>query len=114
MLLLSSETKSQIVSARMVELRKRKAPCDTAPPPTKKANSVRSASSSKAEAALNGSASSQTIVSGSIIKLDGFGGEVETQERAKTNLKSLGAKFRLYLRSPLSRQITFLLLVEEC
>ncbi len=75
----------------MVELRKRKASTEAAPPPIKKANSVKSKSSSKTvEPSLDDSATSQKVASGSIIELDGLGGEIETQEGVKTNLKSLG------------------------
>ncbi len=46
----------------MVELRKRKAASEAAPPPIKKANSVKSIpSSEKAESSTNGSASNQAV-----------------------------------------------------
>ena len=65
----------------MVELRKRKAPADTAPPPVKKANSVKSfPSSKKGESSTNGSvATSNKVAAGDTITIDGFGGEVEVR-----------------------------------
>ena len=68
----------------MVELRKRKAPADTAavpPPPVKKANSVKSSNSStKGLSSTNGSASTgNTVAVGDIITIEGFGGEVDAR-----------------------------------
>ena len=77
----------------MVELRKRKAPADTAPPapPVKKANSVRSSTSSKkGDSSANGSATTGNRVAvGDIIAIDGFGGQVETNDGQKVTLKRL-------------------------
>ena len=81
----------------MVELRKRKPAAEpAAPPPTKKksSNPIKNAvdkakSAFKGEASTNGSATSQKIVVGDTITLDGFGGEIETNDGAKTNLKKL-------------------------
>ncbi|KAI0407589.1 thioredoxin-like protein [Xylaria palmicola] len=83
-----------------VELRKRKAPAPApAPePPAKKpskvakaANKVKKAVTAAAAkpAETNGSPKSGKPVVGDVISLDGFGGEVETNEGAKTTLKSL-------------------------
>ena len=73
----------------MVELRKRKAPELSAPPPIKKANSTKSnASNHKADSAANGAASPKLAV-GDSVDLDGFGGEIETNEGEKTTLKTL-------------------------
>lgn len=82
-----------------VELRKRKAP---APPPVparptkKKAPSTAAAAKTKAApikktaaAATNGASAPAKAAAGDVIKLDGFGGEVETQDGAKTSLKKL-------------------------
>ena len=77
----------------MVELRKRKAHSDTAPSLVKKANSVKSGSSSNDAAAAYDSALPRKVVPGSNIALAGFGGEIETQEGTKTNLETLGADF---------------------
>ncbi|KAI0189998.1 putative disrupter of telomere silencing protein Dot5 [Xylaria flabelliformis] len=83
-----------------VELRKRKAPAP-APvpePPAKKQSKVSKAAAKvkttvKAAAAkateANGSPKSGKPVAGDIISLDGFGGEVETNDGAKTTLKAL-------------------------
>ena len=77
----------------MVELRKRKAPADTAPPapPVKKANSVRSSTSSKkGDASANGSATTiNRVAVGDIITIDGFGGQIETNDGQKVTLKRL-------------------------
>lgn len=82
----------------MVELRKRKAPAEPAPPPPskKKSNPVKSAVN-KAKAAVtgnkrastNGTDSPSDPVVGSTITLEGFGGEVETNDGNKTSLKIL-------------------------
>ena len=72
----------------MVELRKRKeAPAPAAQPPApKKANSVKSPSSAKA----NGSSvTSSKVAVGDIIALDSFGGNIETNDGEKTNLMKL-------------------------
>lgn len=76
----------------MVELRKRKAPVDAAPPPpVKKANSVKSSTSSKkGESSANGSAAtSKNVAAGDTITIDGFGGEIETNDGEKVTLKKL-------------------------
>lgn len=79
----------------MVELRKRKAPAEAPAPSSKKASSVKGAASKTKEAVVgrsettaNGFAASAVSV-GSTITLDGFGGEVETHDGAKTTLKQL-------------------------
>ena len=72
----------------MVELRKRKeAPAPNVQPPApKKANSVKSSSSAKA----NGSSNAVNKVAvGNMICLDGFGGEIETNDGERTSLKKL-------------------------
>lgn len=87
-----------------VELRKRKAP-PPPPPPAKKQSRVAKAASKvkeavqektgQAAASANGSSSSAAAADtgkpavGDIIALDGFGGEVETNDGAKTTLKAL-------------------------
>ncbi|KAM0797482.1 thioredoxin-like protein [Usnea florida] len=78
----------------MVELRKRKAPADRAavpPPPVKKANSVKSSNSStKGLSSANGSASTGISVAvGDIITIEGFGGEIDTNDGEKVTLKKL-------------------------
>lgn len=74
----------------MVELRKRKAAPESAPPPVKKANSVKSSSSSQKKASsANSSAPVQKVVTGDTIDLDGFGGEIETNDGVKVTLKNL-------------------------
>lgn len=77
----------------MVELRKRKAPADTVPPPraVKKINSVKSSTSSKkGDSSTNGSAAtSNKLIAGDTIIIDGFGGEVETNDGEKVTLKKL-------------------------
>ncbi len=76
----------------MPELRKRKAPTEAAatPPSVKKANSVKSSTSSKkGESATNGSAKATKVASGQTIDLDDFGGEVETNDGEKVTLKKL-------------------------
>ena len=85
-----------------VELRKRKAPEAPAAPPPKKASSVKStASKAKAavtgkkaattngDAAKNGDATKDKLAAGGTITLEGFGGEVETNDGEKTTLKKL-------------------------
>lgn len=76
----------------MVELRKRKAPADRAPtPPVKKANSVKSSTSNKkGDLSTNGSpATAHKVAAGDTITIDGFGGEVETNDGEKVTLKKL-------------------------
>jgi thioredoxin-dependent peroxiredoxin len=76
-----------------VELRKRKARAEPAPPPPakKKSTAIKNAAS-KVKAAVtgskaNGSAGPPAV--GSTIDLEGFGGEVETQDGLKTTLAKL-------------------------
>ena len=80
-------------TAKMVELRKRKAPPDPAPsrPPMKKANSVKSTTSSKkGDSSANGSAATgRKVAVGDTITIDGFGGEVENNDGEKVTLKKL-------------------------
>ena len=76
----------------MVELRKRKAPADTAPPPpVKKANSIKSSTSSKKDdSSTNGpAATGNKVAAGDTIIIDGFGGEIETNDGEKVTLKRL-------------------------
>lgn len=80
----------------MVELRKRKAPPaePAAPPPLKKSNSSTSkakatAPEKKKGSTANGSSSSTKIGVADSITLDGFGGEIETNDGEKTTLKNL-------------------------
>ncbi|KAL2051559.1 hypothetical protein ABVK25_008221 [Lepraria finkii] len=78
----------------MVQLRKRKAAAEpAAPPPPKKVNSVRSVksttSSKKGESSNNGSAPAIKVSTGDSLNLEGFGGEVETNEGEKVTLKKL-------------------------
>lgn len=74
----------------MVELRKRKAPAEAAPaPPTKKSTPKPSAYKGKQAATANGASSSNTVIVGNKIDLDGFGGEIETNDGEKTTLKKL-------------------------
>ena len=78
----------------MVELRKRKAPIETVTPPVKKINSVKSRACGKQdELSTNGSPLNCKIVSGDTIDLEGFGGEIESHDGLKTNLKKLGKSF---------------------
>lgn len=88
-----------------VELRKRKAPAVPAPaPPTKrKSDSAKSAGAKDAQdakdakqsdkkdtkTAANGANAPTKVAVGDVINLDGFGGEVETQDGEKTTLKKL-------------------------
>ena len=75
----------------MVELRKRKAAADAAPaPPTKKNEPKAAGSKGKQASSANGSSSSASAVTvGSTITLEAFGGEIETNDGEKTNLKKL-------------------------
>ena len=77
----------------MVELRKRKAPADTAPlpPPGKKVNSVKSSTSSKkGGSSLNGTvATGDKLAAGDTITIEALGGEVETNDGDKVTLKGL-------------------------
>ena len=81
----------------MVELRKRKAPAEpAAPPPTKKSSLVIKAATKaketitgKTETATNGASTSGKPSLGDLINLEGFGGEVETNDATKTTLKLL-------------------------
>ncbi|MCJ1400773.1 hypothetical protein MMC11_003981 [Xylographa trunciseda] len=80
----------------MVELRKRKAPAEAAPaPPTKKnlgkaaAPKTKDSGVDKKAAVANGSSSKTAVVVGNSITLDGFGGEIETNDGEKTTLKKL-------------------------
>jgi thioredoxin-dependent peroxiredoxin len=78
-----------------VELRKRKAAEPAPAPPAKKKNPVARAAAKVKEAIsgppaakTNGSTSSKVAI-GQTITLEGFGGEVETHDGQKTNLKKL-------------------------
>ena len=74
----------------MVELRKRKAPAEPAPPAAKKPSSVKSVASKVKEAVTGkGASNGDSIAVGQTIALDGFGGEVETHDGTKTTLKAL-------------------------
>ena len=80
----------------MVELRKRKAPAEAAPaPPTKKnvgkaaGSKPKDSSADKKTTAANGSSAKTVIAVGNTITLDGFGGEIETNDGEKTTLKKL-------------------------
>ncbi|KAL8914418.1 MAG: hypothetical protein Q9171_000923 [Xanthocarpia ochracea] len=79
----------------MVELRKRReAPSDASQPPQKKSNPPTSAkpeseSSKAATSSTNGAEKAKSLAVGDTIQLEGFGGEVETQDGEKTNLKKL-------------------------
>ncbi|KAI1502786.1 thioredoxin-like protein [Biscogniauxia marginata] len=81
-----------------VELRKRKAPAPVPEPPAKKqsktskaATKVKEAVKGKAakSADANGASKPAKPVVGDTITLDGFGGEVETNDGTKTTLKAL-------------------------
>ncbi|KAK0726994.1 thioredoxin-like protein, partial [Lasiosphaeria miniovina] len=92
-----------------VELRKRKAPPPPPEPPAKKQSKVAKAAakvkevvkgktSKAAAAAANGAAAPKPApaaapagppAAGDVISLDGFGGEIETNDGAKTTLKAL-------------------------
>ncbi|AEO63590.1 16004726-db33-4a42-994b-2f8df9aaff1b [Thermothielavioides terrestris] len=76
-----------------MELRKRKAPAPPPAPAAKKpARAAKAASEAKekveSKAAANGAANKQPAV-GDTIALDGFGGEIETNDGTKTTLKAL-------------------------
>lgn len=79
----------------MVELRKRKAPAEPAPPPAPKktSNPVKKAVEKTKEAIASEPApvasSTGKLAVGDTISLDGFGGEVETHSGEKTTLKKL-------------------------
>ena len=71
----------------MVELRKRKAAEEStaSQPQLKKTNSMKSSSNGdKSEVPA-----SSDVTTGGIIDLEGFGGEIQTQDGAKTTLKKL-------------------------
>ncbi len=88
-----------------VELRKRKAPAPPPEPPAKKPSRVAKAATKAKEAvkdrgrpakataaAANGSATAKPAgkpTVGDVIKLDGFGGEIQTNDGATTSLKAL-------------------------
>jgi thioredoxin-dependent peroxiredoxin len=83
-----------------VELRKRKAPAPApAPEPPAKKQSKVAKTTAKVKAAVkgaaaktadtNGSTKSKKPAVGDVISLDGFGGEVETNDGTKTSLKAL-------------------------
>jgi thioredoxin-dependent peroxiredoxin len=67
----------------MVELRKRKAPAEPAPPALHKKKSNIGKPGARSERPPSG------IAVGSKIDLDSFGGEIETNEGQKTTLKEL-------------------------
>lgn len=82
------------------ELRKRKAPASepAAAPPAKKKGPVAKAvakvkevitGSPKAVAKTNGATSASKVAVGESITLEGFGGEIETNDGVKTTLKEL-------------------------
>ena len=90
-----------------VELRKRKAP-PPPPPPAKKKSSASATGDKVAKAAAkvkeavvekvkevkeaskaNGTAAAKRPEVGSVVDLDGFGGEIETNDGKKTTLKAL-------------------------
>ena len=80
----------------MVELRKRKAPAEAPAPAPKKSNSVKGAAIKAKEAIVgkkeepsNGASSTSKVEVGKNISLDGFGGEVETNDGEKITLKKL-------------------------
>ncbi|KAL8766465.1 MAG: hypothetical protein Q9209_006759 [Squamulea sp. 1 TL-2023] len=79
----------------MVELRKRReAPSDAPQPPQKKASSsanakAKSGLSKAATPSNNGGETAKKPAVGDTIDLEGFGGEVESQNGEKTNLKEL-------------------------
>ncbi|KAL8857318.1 MAG: hypothetical protein Q9178_006084 [Gyalolechia marmorata] len=79
----------------MVELRKRReAPSDASQPPQKKSNPPTSAkpeseSSKAATSSTDGAEKAKSLAVGDTIQLEGFGGEVETQDGEKTDLKKL-------------------------
>ena len=84
-----------------VELRKRKAPAPPPEPPAKKTSKVAKAAA-KVKAAVTGkaekpatkangaaAAASKAPAVGDVVTLDGFGGEIETNDGTKTSLKAL-------------------------
>ena len=82
----------------MVELRKRKAPAEpVAPPPAKKKTNPVKAAVNKAKEVVtgkqaepaNGEPAAGNPTVGSSINLEGFGGEIETNDGEKTTLKKL-------------------------
>ncbi|KAL8813361.1 MAG: hypothetical protein Q9223_000726 [Gallowayella weberi] len=79
----------------MVELRKRReAPSDALQPPQKKSASSTKAqteavSTKAAPTSANGADKAEKLTVGHFIHLEGFGGEVETQDGETTNLKTL-------------------------
>ncbi|KAL9001216.1 MAG: hypothetical protein Q9169_000400 [Polycauliona sp. 2 TL-2023] len=76
----------------MVELRKRReAPSDAAQPPQKKSNPSTSSKAEREPPKVTAPSAEKTpkIVVGDTIQLDGFGGEVETQDGEKTDLRKL-------------------------
>lgn len=78
-------------TTKMVELRKRKASADGTPQPVKRANSVKSPTSSKkGDPSTKGSAATGIkVTAGDVITLDGFGGEIETNDGDKVTLKKI-------------------------
>lgn len=99
-LLSTSNKSSKSANDMPPELRKRKAPATepAAAPPAKKKGPVAKAvakvkeaiSSAKPKAAkTNGAASTGAVAVGSTITLEGFGGEIETNDGVKTTLKKL-------------------------
>lgn len=81
----------------MVELRKRKATAEAAPPPAKKSNPVKTAATKikgavtggSSQKSANGESSPAATAVGDTINLNGFGGEIETNAGEKTTLKKL-------------------------
>lgn len=80
---------------KMVELRKRReAPSNVAEPPLKKTTSLSEPklgleSKAKAGPSPNGANKAEVIKVGHTVDLEGFGGEVETQDGEKATLKKL-------------------------
>ncbi len=73
----------------MVELRKRPAPPPAAPPPKKKSTSKAKAKEEPAAPAKKMETSNEPPKVGDTIDLDGFGGEVETNDETKVTLAKL-------------------------
>ncbi|KAL8702209.1 MAG: hypothetical protein Q9224_000124 [Gallowayella concinna] len=79
----------------MVELRKRReAPSDAPQPPQKKSSSFTTAkteavSTKAALTSTNGADKAEKLAVGNSIDLEGFGGDIETQDGETTNLKTL-------------------------
>jgi len=76
------------------ELRKRKEPASdaaTAPPAKKKGPVAKAVDEVKAavSGSSEGAKANEAVAVGSIITLDGFGGEIETHDGVKTTLKQL-------------------------